>query len=139
MRTLYTVASVAQAKLKAYTVCVLLLLLGLVLPTGEAVSQQAGPTFHRYMVRAVLTAEGLKNLQKQPPTALKAGVAKFVESVGGKLEFWYFDYGAATAYSVIDYPDEVSAAHRRGVGQSCRKVAPRPPTATTIDRQSKSQ
>jgi uncharacterized protein with GYD domain len=62
------------------------------------------------LVRAVLTAEGLKNLQKQPPTALKAGVAKFVESVGGKLEFWYFDYGAATAYSVIDYPDEVAAA-----------------------------
>src|SRR5215831_6717084 len=88
-----------------YTVA--LLLLGLVLPTGEAVGQQAGPTLHKYMVRAVLTAEGLKNLQKQPPTALKAGVAKFVESVGGKLKFWYFDYGAATAYSVIDYPDEV--------------------------------
>ncbi len=112
MKTLYTVAlvaRVARAKLKAYTVSVLLL--GLVLlPTGEAVGQQAGPTFHRYLVRAVLTAEGLKNLQKQPPTALKAGVAKFVESVGGKLEFWYFDYGAATAYSVIDYPDEVAAA-----------------------------
>ena len=86
------------------------LFLGLVLPTGEAIGQQAGPTFHRYLVRAVLTAEGLKNLQKQPPTALKAGVAKFVESVGGKLEFWYFDYGAATAYSVIDYPNEVAAA-----------------------------
>jgi uncharacterized protein with GYD domain len=54
--------------------------------------------------------EGLKNLQKQPPTALKAGVAKFVESVGGKLEFWFFDYGASTAYSVIGYPDEVAAA-----------------------------
>jgi hypothetical protein len=27
-----------------------LLVLGLVLPTGEAVSQQAGPTFHRYLV-----------------------------------------------------------------------------------------
>jgi hypothetical protein len=26
------------------------------------------------------------------------------------IEFWYFDYGAATAYSVIDYPDEVAAA-----------------------------
>ena len=111
MKTLYTVALECRsrsrwphAKLKAYTVSVLLLLLGIVLlPTGEAVGQQAGPTFHRYLVRAVLTAEGLKNLQKQPPTALKAGVAKFVESVGGKLEFWYFDYGAATAYSVIDY------------------------------------
>ena len=92
----------------SYTVA--LLLLGLVLPAGEAVGQQAGPTFHRYLVRADLTAEGLKNLKKQPPTALKAGVAKFVESVGGKLEFWYFDYGAATAYSVIDYPDEIAAA-----------------------------
>ena len=90
-----------------------LLFLGLVLPTGEAVSQQAGPTSHRYLVRAALTAEGLKNLQKQPPTALKAGVAKFVESVGGKLEFWYFDYGAATAYSVIDYPDEVDSRANR--------------------------
>ena len=44
------------------------------------------------------------------PTALKAGVAKFVESIGGKLEFWYFDYGEATAYSVIYYPDEIAAA-----------------------------
>jgi uncharacterized membrane protein YfbV (UPF0208 family) len=69
-----------------YTVA--LLLLGLfMLPTGEAIGQQAGAALHRYLVRAVLTAEGLKNLQKQPPTALKAGVAKFVESVGGKLEF----------------------------------------------------
>lgn len=101
MKTSYTVA---------LSVSVPLLLLGLVLPPGEAVGQQAGPTFHRYLVRAALTAEGLKNLQKQPPTALKAGVAKFVESVGGKLEFWYFDYGAATAYSVIQYPDETAAA-----------------------------
>ena len=89
---------------------VLLPLLGLVLPSSEAVAQQAGPTLHRYLVRAVLSPEGLKNLQKQPPTALKAGVAKFVESVGGKLEFWFFDYGASTAYSVIGYPDEVAAA-----------------------------
>jgi len=89
---------------------VLLVLMGVALPAGEAAAQPADATLHRYLVRAVLTAEGLKNLQKQPPTALKAGVAKFVESVGGKLEFWFFDYGAATAYSVIDYPDEIAAA-----------------------------
>jgi hypothetical protein len=84
-----------------------LLFLGLAM-LGEAIAQQAGSTLHKYLVRAALTAEGLKNLQKQPPTALKAGVAKFVESVGGKLEFWFFDYGASTAYSVIDYPDEIT-------------------------------
>jgi uncharacterized protein with GYD domain len=89
----------------------LLLFLGLNLPNGDAVAQQqTGSTVHRYLVRADLTAEGIKNLQKQPPTALKAGVAKFVESVGGRLEFWYFDYGEATAYSVIYYPDEIAAA-----------------------------
>src|SRR5262245_20773295 len=99
-----------------YTVA--LLLLGLVLPTGEAVSQQAGPTFHRYLVRAALTAEGLKNLKKQPPTALKAGVAKFVESAGGKLEFWYFDYAGAPPYSVIQYPDEIAAATAQLVRKS---------------------
>ena len=135
------------------TLTALPLLLGLVLPTGEAIGQQAGPTFHRYLVRAVLTAEGLKNLQKQPPTALKAGVAKFVESVGGKLEFWYFDYGAATAYSVIDYPDEVAAATAQlstnaagfarvtirpvlsaeEMDKAVAKWPPRPGSATTID------
>jgi uncharacterized protein with GYD domain len=88
-----------------------LLCLGLALPNGDAVGQQqTGSTLHRYLVRADLTPEGIKNLQKQPPTALKAGVAKFVESVGGKLEFWFFDYGESTAYSVIQYPDEVAAA-----------------------------
>ena len=86
----------------------LLMCLELALPNGGAMGQQQ--TLHRYLVRADLTPEGIKNLQKQPPTALKAGVAKFVESVGGKLEFWYFDYGESTAYSVIDYPDDIAAA-----------------------------
>ena len=100
-----------MSRLTALTLTtVLLVLMGVALPAGEAAAQPADATLHRYLVRAVLTAEGLKNLQKQPPTALKAGVAKFVESVGGKLEFWFFDYGAATAYSVIDYPDEIASA-----------------------------
>ena len=100
-----------MSRLTAFTLTtVLLVFIGVALPAGEAAAQPADANLHRYLVRAVLTAEGLKNLQKQPPTALKAGVAKFVESVGGKLEFWFFDYGAATAYSVIDYPDEIAAA-----------------------------
>ena len=58
----------------------LLTCLGLALPNGDAVGQQQ--TLHRYLVRADLTPDGIRNLQKQPPTALKAGVAKFVESLG---------------------------------------------------------
>jgi uncharacterized protein with GYD domain len=90
---------------------------------AKPLASKQGLPFHRYLVRAVLTAEGLKNLQKQPPTALKAGVAKFVESVGGKLEFWFFDYGAATAYSVIDYPDEIAAATAAQIAGTIDKLA----------------
>ena len=43
---------------------------------------------YKYLSRAVITPEGIKNFQKQKPTALKVGIAKFA----------------------IDYPDDVSAA-----------------------------
>jgi uncharacterized protein with GYD domain len=79
------------------------------LPLG-ATAQQAGPAMHKYLSRAVFTPEGIKNLQKQPPTALKAGIAKFAESVGGKLESWYFDFATHTGWAIIEYPDDVAAA-----------------------------
>ena len=52
----------------------------------------------------------MKNLQKQTATGFRAGVAKFFESAGGKLEAWYFDYANSTAYGSGDYPDEIAAA-----------------------------
>jgi uncharacterized protein with GYD domain len=87
-----------------------LLFLGLALSTGGAVGQQAEQKMHRYLVRAVLTTEGLQNFRTQPPTALKAGIAKFLDSVGGSLESWYFDYSQSTAYSIVYYPTEIAAA-----------------------------
>ncbi len=87
-----------------------LLFPGLALTVDDAVGQQSGPARHKYFFRASLTLEGLKNLQKQSVTALRAGVAKFDESVGCKLETWYFDYTEVTAYGFADCPDEITAA-----------------------------
>jgi uncharacterized protein with GYD domain len=84
--------------------------LGFAYLSSSAVAQQTGPTMHKYLSRAVMTPEGIKNLQKQPPTALKAGIAKFTEAVGGKLESWYFDFGTSTGWAIIDYPDDIGAA-----------------------------
>src|SRR6516165_636155 len=159
MKTLYTVALECRsrsrwphAKLKAYTVSVLLLLLGLVLPAGEAVGQQAGPTLHRYLVRAVLTADGLKNLQKQPPTALKAGGQ--VSRIGrGQARVLVFRLRGSyclccqllprrnrRSHRAVEYEcrrvrarDDPTASLRRGDGPGRRKVAPRPRSATTIE------
>ena len=84
--------------------------IGFALLPGNAIAQQAGTTMHKYLSRAVITSEGIKNFQKQKPTALKAGIAKFAESVGGKLEVWYFDYANHIGWAIIDYPDDVAAA-----------------------------
>jgi uncharacterized protein with GYD domain len=65
---------------------------------------------HKYLLQAVFTPDGIKNLQKQSASAFKAGVAKFVESTGGNLESWYFDYADSTAYGFVDYPSEIAAA-----------------------------
>jgi uncharacterized protein with GYD domain len=67
-------------------------------------------TVHRYLVQASFTSEGIKNFQKQPPTALRAGVIKFAEAVGGKVEAWYFDYADSTAFAIVTYPSESAAA-----------------------------
>jgi uncharacterized protein with GYD domain len=87
-----------------------LLFLGLALSIGAVVGQPAEQEMHRYLVRAVLTTEGLQNFRTQPPTALKAAIAKFLDSVGGSLESWYFDYSQSTAYSIVYYPTEMAAA-----------------------------
>jgi uncharacterized protein with GYD domain len=84
--------------------------MGFALLSGNALAQQAGPTMHKYLSRAVITPEGIKNFQKQKPTALKVGIAKFAESVGGKLESWYFDFAHHIGWAIVDYPDDVSAA-----------------------------
>lgn len=77
---------------------------------GDAFAEQPAQAHHRYMFQAAFTVDGIKNLQKQTATGFKAGVAKFFESVGGKLESWYYDYAENTAYGFVDYPDEIAAA-----------------------------
>jgi uncharacterized protein with GYD domain len=84
--------------------------LGIVLMTGSAIGQQTAPAHHKYFLRSVWTAEGMKDLQKRTATGNVAGVVKFDESVGCKLESWYFDYGESVNYGIVDCPDEISIA-----------------------------
>ena len=86
-----------------------LLFPGLVFLAGDAFGQSA-PPHHKYFVHVEFTPEGVKDLQNRSVTALRAGVEKFDESVGCKLESWYFDYGASGAYAIVDCPNEIAAA-----------------------------
>jgi uncharacterized protein with GYD domain len=64
----------------------------------------------KYLVIGSYTAEGAKGLLKEGGTSRRAETQRLVESVGGKLEAYYFGFGEDDFYVLADLPDYVSAA-----------------------------
>ena len=64
----------------------------------------------KYLVIASYTAEGIKGVISKGGSARKDAVAKMVTGLGGKMESFYFGFGEADAYVIVDLPDNVSAA-----------------------------
>jgi uncharacterized protein with GYD domain len=59
----------------------------------------------KFLIKASYTPDGAKGLMKEGGTGRRAAVQKVVESVGGRLESFYFAYGEADAYVIADLPD----------------------------------
>jgi uncharacterized protein with GYD domain len=59
----------------------------------------------KFMVKASYTAEGTRGLIKDGGTGRRAAVQKLIESLGGKVEAFYFAYGEHDAYVIADFPD----------------------------------
>ncbi len=64
----------------------------------------------KYLVRASLTREGVQGTLSEGGTKRRAAIEGLVRSVGGTLESFYYAFGADDVFSVIDLPDNVSAA-----------------------------
>jgi uncharacterized protein with GYD domain len=64
----------------------------------------------KFLVKASYTAEGAKGIQTAGGTSRRDAVAKMAEGLGGSLESFYFGFGEADAYVVLDLPDNRSAA-----------------------------
>jgi uncharacterized protein with GYD domain len=64
----------------------------------------------KYLVEAHYTTEGTKGLAREGGSGRRDAVRKTLESVGGKLEAFYFAFGGVDAYIVFDAPDNASAA-----------------------------
>jgi uncharacterized protein with GYD domain len=64
----------------------------------------------KYLVEARYTTEGAKGLAREGGSGRRAAVIKAVESVGGKLEAFYFGFGDVDAYIIIELPDNITAA-----------------------------
>jgi uncharacterized protein with GYD domain len=62
----------------------------------------------KYLIKASYTAEGAKGLMKAGGTARRAAVQKMIKGLGGKLEAFYFAYGADDVFAICDLPDAAS-------------------------------
>ena len=79
----------------------------------EPTIEPSGPfskSVSKYLIEASYTAEGVKGLMKQGGTARRAMVQKMVESLGGRLEMFYFAFGEKDVYLIFDVPDNPTAA-----------------------------
>ena len=64
----------------------------------------------KYLWKANYVGEGVKGLLKEGGTSRRAAVEKMINSMGGKLEVFYYAFGETDLYAIVDMPDNVSAA-----------------------------
>ena len=64
----------------------------------------------KYLVKASYTASGAKGLLNEGGSARRDAATQLLESLGGKVESFYFAFGSNDAYVVVDMPDNASAA-----------------------------
>ena len=64
----------------------------------------------KYLFEASYTTEGAKGVQSAGGSSRRDAVATVAESAGGTLEGFYFAFGEADAYVIVDLPDNEAAA-----------------------------
>jgi uncharacterized protein with GYD domain len=64
----------------------------------------------KYMLRVNYTAEGTKGLIQDGGSKRRSVAQKAAESVGGRVESFYFAFGDTDAFVIADLPDAASAA-----------------------------
>jgi uncharacterized protein with GYD domain len=64
----------------------------------------------KYLIEASYTGDGPKGLLKDGGSKRRAVAKTLIESLGGRLESFYFAFGDTDVFAVVDLPDNASAA-----------------------------
>jgi uncharacterized protein with GYD domain len=67
-------------------------------------------TMPKFLLQANYVGEGVNGLLKEGGTSRRAAAEKVIQSVGGRLEAFYFAFGETDAFLIADVPDHVSMA-----------------------------
>jgi uncharacterized protein with GYD domain len=79
----------------------------------------------KYLLEVKYTLDGVRGVKAQGGSARVAAATELIESVGGKLDSFYFAFGDTDVYVVADFPDNISAAAQTvsaGGGATARTV-----------------
>src|SRR5688572_8557090 len=68
-------------------------------------SRIAGGPMAKFLIKATYTTDGVRGLLKEGGTKRRAAVQEIIEAAGGKLEAFYYAYGADDAFIIADLPD----------------------------------
>ena len=64
----------------------------------------------KFLVTVSYTLEGAKGIRKEGGSSREQAARSAVESVGGKLEVFYFSFGDQDAIAIADFPSAAAAA-----------------------------
>lgn len=64
----------------------------------------------KYLFHGSFSTEGLRGVMKDGGTSRPKAVAALAESVGGRLDAYYFAFGEDSYYVVCDLPNDAAAA-----------------------------
>lgn len=64
----------------------------------------------KYLWEGSYTVDGAKGLVKEGGSSRKQVVTELVKKMGGSVEAFYFAFGAADFFVIVDLPDAASAA-----------------------------
>jgi uncharacterized protein with GYD domain len=64
----------------------------------------------KYLIKASYNSNGIKGLIEDGGSQRKLAVEKMLTAMGGRMESFYFAFGAHDVYAVAELPDDVSAA-----------------------------
>jgi uncharacterized protein with GYD domain len=64
----------------------------------------------KYLIVVTYSAEGMKGMLREGGSARRSTIADIVKNLDGSLEAFYFAFGENDVYSIVDLPDNVSAA-----------------------------
>ena len=64
----------------------------------------------KYLVQASYIGDGVRGLRQEGGSARRAVVERECSSVGGKLEAFYYAFGETDVVTIMDLPDNVTAA-----------------------------